>query len=141
MQGTVEAVSTKFGKYGVLVEGTWYNSKPEYLKVKPEKGDVIEFDNGGKNYLNKVSIITKSDAPAANSGGAKKGGYSQIGVELGHAANLAMQVMLRDGDFVEQDFRAITKDIFLVMKELRQQAETWGVDAQTGKRSCPKGEL
>ena len=58
VNGTVEAVSTKFGKYGICVNGKWYNQNPEWLSVKPEKGDVVEFDDGGRNYIKKLRIVS-----------------------------------------------------------------------------------
>ena len=55
--GVVEGVSTKFGKYSVLVNGTWYGTKEEWAHVKPNKGDTISFDDGGRKYLSKVSVV------------------------------------------------------------------------------------
>ena len=79
VNGTVEAISTKFGKFGICVEGKWYNTNPEWLSVKPEKGDVVEFDDGGRNYIKKLKVIsgavpsstpsTSPKAPVSSSGG------------------------------------------------------------------------
>lgn len=67
--GVVEAKSkTKYG-YGILVTGKWHNSK---FEIKCEKGDTVEFDDGGKNYCNKLKVISAGDAgtsaPAARGG-------------------------------------------------------------------------
>lgn len=91
VKGVVEAVSTKYDKYSILVDGNWYGTKMEWAKVKPNKGDSVEFDDGGSKFLKKVRILgsSSSSAPAAGKGG----GYSQVGVEVGHATNLAMAAM------------------------------------------------
>lgn len=58
VNGTVAAISTKFGKFGICVDDRWFNTNPEWLSVKPEKGDVVEFDDGGRNYIKKLKIIS-----------------------------------------------------------------------------------
>lgn len=66
--GNVKAKSAnKFG-FGIMVNDKWYNSKYE---IKAEKGDVVEFDDGGKNYIKglKVSGRTVSDPVSAVGGG------------------------------------------------------------------------
>jgi hypothetical protein len=95
INGTVEAISNKYaGKIGVLINEKWYNSKLEYLKVTPQKGDVLSFDDGGKNYLNNLEVVgSDPSATSKPSGGytasppAKK--WNNLGVELGHASNVA----------------------------------------------------
>jgi len=73
VNGTVEAVSTKFGKYGVLVQGNWYSTKPEWIDPKPQKGDTIEFDSGATGkYLTKCKIVSSG-------GGAAPSGLSTAG--------------------------------------------------------------
>jgi len=70
VKGQVEAISTKFGKYGVLVNEQWYSTKPEWIDPKPQKGDVIEFDSGadGKRYLTKCKIISSGGAASSGEG-------------------------------------------------------------------------
>ena len=55
--GTIEAMSGKsaYGTYGILVDGTWYNSK---FPISANKGDEVEFDNGGKKYVNKLKVVS-----------------------------------------------------------------------------------
>lgn len=74
VRGEVEAISTKFGKYGVLVNDLWYSTKPEWIDPKPQKGDVIEFDSGadGKRYLTKCKIVSSG-------GGSVSGGSVSTG--------------------------------------------------------------
>jgi hypothetical protein len=96
--GTVEAVSTKYGKYSILVNEQWYGTKQEWSDCQPNRGDVVEFDNGGGKFTKNMTITSHGDgAPSSGSSSSKsKGGkgYSNLGVELGHAANLAMTVTL-----------------------------------------------
>jgi hypothetical protein len=59
MKGVVEAVSTKFGKFSVMVDGNWYGTKEEWAPTpRPQKGDEIEFDPKGGKYLNKCRIVS-----------------------------------------------------------------------------------
>lgn len=48
----------KFGGYSIKVNGGFYNSK---FEPKCEKGDYVEFDDGGKKYING---LRKKAAPA-----------------------------------------------------------------------------
>jgi len=54
--GVVEAKTGlgKYGTYGILVAGNWYNSK---FEIKCNKGDTVEFDNGDKKYVNKLKVV------------------------------------------------------------------------------------
>lgn len=71
--GNVKASSqTKFG-YGILVNDKWYNSKYE---IKASKGDEVEFDDGGKNYIKGLKVVGSSPVAAAPSVKAS-GGFSR----------------------------------------------------------------
>ena len=61
INGTVEAKSfnVKYGSYGMLIAGKWYNSKYE---IKAEKGDEVEFDDGGKNYIKGLKVVSSGGA-------------------------------------------------------------------------------
>ena len=56
--GTVKVCkASKFG-WGLLLEeedGKWYNSK---FEIKANAGDNVTFDDGGKNYVNKLKVNT-----------------------------------------------------------------------------------
>lgn len=78
--GVVEAKSkTKFG-YGILVTGKWHNSKYE---IRCEKGDTVEFDDGGKNYCNKLKVISSGDVGGATVTPIKSGGGSRGSFPIG----------------------------------------------------------
>jgi hypothetical protein len=92
VNGLVEGVSTKFEKYGVLVNGTWYSTKMEWAKCKPNKGDQVEFDDGGGKFTKNMRVVSAGSPPSPSSSGttsapAKSGGYSRgsfpIGLEDG----------------------------------------------------------
>lgn len=148
IKGTVEAVSTKFNKFSVMVNDTWYSTKEEWApSPRPEKGDLIEFDNKGAKFLNRCKILGKSGggSPAPSGGGSKSGGYSSIGVELGHAANLAqrvVEVMYCEDQLDAKDvevgsakywatFADQTLKAYKVMKSLRARVEAGSEDAPT----------
>ena len=57
VNGVVENVSTKFGKYSIQVNGNWYGTKEEWATVKPNKGDTVEFDDGGGKFMKRVRIV------------------------------------------------------------------------------------
>lgn len=66
--GEIEAKTGKgkYGTYGILVNGKWYNSKYE---ARCEKGDTVEFDDGGKNYYNKLKVVGGSGGSSSPSPG------------------------------------------------------------------------
>lgn len=124
--GTVEAVSTKYGKFGVLINDKWYNTKQEWApNPLPVKGDEITFDDGGKNFLSKCKVVGSS--PKSSGGGGSKG-YNPMGVELGQAMNLAMTVAMSTGGepgsegfykfWIEQ-----TETIYAISRSLRTKME------------------
>jgi hypothetical protein len=96
--GTVEAVSTKFDKLSVLVNEVWYSTKQEFAEewtYKPEKGDLIQFDDGGKKFLKKVNKLGSGEVTGGSVSPSKSFKSNTLGVELGHAANLAMTMTLK----------------------------------------------
>lgn len=126
--GTVENVSTKWGKYSIQVNGSWYGTKEEWAKVKPDRGDKVTFDDGGKNYMKNVTITDKGSG--SPSSGSKKV-YSNLGVELGHASKLAMDVVLNmpanakrvgSAEFYKE-WLAHTDTIYRTMSHLRKSYE------------------
>ena len=126
--GTVEAVSTKYDKFSVLVNDTWYATKQEWAPDPlPKKGDKVTFENGGKKFLSKCKIL--GSGGSTSSGGSSGSKNFNIGVEVGHASNLAMRVVekmeLTPGS--EDFYRAFAKEtenIFKLMKALRKNLET-----------------
>jgi len=137
VKGVVEGVSTKFGKYSVLVNGNWYGTKAEWAKVQPEKGDEITFDDGGGKFLKNVKVLA-GGAGGSGGGDRPKAVFSNLGVELGHAANLGMQVALKGeakpgtSEFYK-DFMDQTENIFKIMKGLRlfyEKAESSSEDLE-----------
>jgi len=68
VSGVVERVSTNYGKYSVLINGKWYGTKQEWVKVKPVAGDMITFDDGGKNFFKNVVLGTPASSPTADAG-------------------------------------------------------------------------
>lgn len=147
--GVVEGVSTKFDKYSVLVNGTWYNTKMEWATVKPEKGDLISFDNKGAKFLNNVKITSKAGYAGANAAAGNTANPSKnfnLGVELGHASNLAMRITERKwGDIDDvtaflDDWEGITKSVYSRMQRLRKMYEGGAVQAE-GKAEYVKDEI
>ena len=112
VNGTVEAKSfnAKYGSYGMLIEGKWYNSKYE---IKAEKGDEVEFDDGGKNYIKGLKVVssgggstgssTNSSSPAARSGGSGYGnrGKFPIGKDDGQRSIIRQNSLARSIEALE----------------------------------------
>lgn len=118
--GQVQAVSTKFSKVSVMVDDTWYATKQEWFKgPMPNKGDEVEFDNGGGKFLKHFRIVGESSGQAAP----RSFKATSLGVELGHAANLAMGTMASDHDFdTDEDYKKFaerTTKFYEVMKSIR----------------------
>ena len=65
INGVVKAKSAnKFG-FGIMVNDKWYNSK---FEINVEKGDEVEFDDGGKAYVRELKV-TKAGGGAPTGGG------------------------------------------------------------------------
>lgn len=139
--GVVARVSTNYGKFSVVLEGdpTWYGTKQEWNKCDCVVGDTIEFDDGGKNYFKNARITGKASGPvSAGSHAPKSGGktWNNVGVEVGHASNIATQMALKHFDqnmigskeyykfFLEQ-----TRLVYKVVGQLRKEAEDGAFDA------------
>jgi hypothetical protein len=150
--GVVEGVSTKYDKYSVLVGGTWYATKMEWATVKPERGDLVSFDNKGAKFLNNVKITSKAGYAGANAAAGGSSGSSSppknfnLGVELGHASNLAMRITERKwGDIDDvtsflDDWEGITQSVYARMQRLRKMYEEGAVQAE-GKAAYVKDEI
>jgi hypothetical protein len=131
VQGTVEAVSTKFGKFSVLVDGTWYATKQEYVNFpEPSSGDNIEFDDGGSKFLKRVKILGSSSGASTGGRASPKKNFNPLGVELGHASKLAMDMAIASfpsegvgsKDFY-QYWTDHTENVYKIMKGLRETYE------------------
>jgi hypothetical protein len=130
VQGVVSQANNpnQWGKFAINVDGNWYSTKPEWIAVKPVAGDEVTFDDGGKKYIKGLSIVGKSaTAPAP----AAKKGYSNLGVELGHASNVAKdmanvywdQALVGSDDWYKY-WMEHTQKVYEVMKKLREKYET-----------------
>jgi hypothetical protein len=63
--GSVKAKSAnKFG-FGIMVNDKWYNSKSE---ISCNKGDEVEFDDGGKAYVRDLKVTKSGGGTVASSG-------------------------------------------------------------------------
>lgn len=137
VQGVVEAVSTKFGKFSIIVNDTWYNTKQEYApSILPDKGDSVEFDDGGKNYLKYLKVVKRGEGETQPGGASAQSGntgkapqrFSNLGVELGHASNLAMRVCEKHNsgssidDYLD-NWEDLTLDIYKRMSTMRKRLE------------------
>ena len=137
VSGKVESMSRKGNS--IKVGGEWYSVAPQAVATAM-KGvawkDEVEFMYEQKGqYKNIKGVVTvlggggSSVAPAASRSG---GGYSNIGVEVGHAANLAMEMMgqkVLDAESVGtkeyyQAFAQYTLEMYKVMKGIRSKIET-----------------
>jgi hypothetical protein len=141
VKGKIEAISRKYDKFSVMVNDNWYGTKKEWTpSPEPTKGDTIEFDDGGKKYLSKCRIVEKGAYSAG--AGAKSGGktWNNLGVELGHASNIAKDIAMRSDVAPGSDdwYRVWvenTEKVFKVMKKLRTKYEE-----EATKTPIPKTE-
>jgi len=58
--GIVE-MKSRTGK-GIKINDEWYNSR---YPLKCEKGDIVEFDDGGDKWCNKLKVVGKDSSPAS----------------------------------------------------------------------------
>lgn len=129
VKGTVEVAipNNKFGKFAILINEKWYNTKPEWINTTVNKGDIVEFDDGGKNYIKNIKVVGQGQV-TGGSQSSPKPAYNNLGVELGHASKLAMDVTLAsppNGVVGSDDFYTAwlthTEKIHRCMTELRER--------------------
>ena len=74
VNGVVSAnVTNKYG-HGINVNNNWYNSK---YPIKCEKGDHVEFDDGGKNYCRQLKVLQGGAIPPASYSGPQDAAIQQ----------------------------------------------------------------
>lgn len=72
VEGVVEYKgANKFGGYSIKVNGNFYNSK---FEPKCEKGDYVEFDDGGKKYINGLKKKSSPEGGGISAPGNTSGG-------------------------------------------------------------------
>lgn len=132
MTGVVEAVR-RDGK-GFKIGEDWYSSFNPISGVN--RGDEVSFNYARKGqYLNikgKVTVVGAGSTNASRPQASNKPNTFNLGVELGHASNLAMRMMeqrLKSGDPVDvgskeyyEVFMKDTDTIYKVMSALRDKA-------------------
>ena len=140
VQGVVEA-KRKDGA-GILVNGEWYSSYKGKGLADVEKGSSVSFDfeyskDGKYKNINGDSVRVTGQASKGGSAPPAKA-YSTVGVELGHASKLAMDMALKyfteEGKIGTDEFyifwREHTVKVYKAMGKLRDQAE----NAKTAKQ-------
>ena len=71
--GVVEGISTKFNKWSILVNGTWYGTKEEWKpKVAVNKGDTVVFDDGGGKFIKRLKVVSGGYSHTVTSSPAKE---------------------------------------------------------------------
>ena len=123
----------QWGKFAINVDGNWYSTNPDWIALKPNAGDEVTFDDGGKKYIKNLQILKEGSGAPATSGG-KKGGYSSLGVELGHASNIAKDMankIFADVEVGSEDWYKFwmthTQKVYKTMKALRDKYENEAV--------------
>lgn len=138
--GVVESKSRKGN--GIKVEGEWYSTFSAADLNHIEWKDSVEFlyEQKGKYKNIKGKVEKTASGGGAPSGTrslpASGGGYSSVGVELGHAANLAMRMMEQTeyeyavgSPEYYKNFVSYTTDMYKVMKAIRAKVESGDISA------------
>ena len=150
--GVVEVVmANKFDKEKVAmkVEGDdrWFNQKREWMDTVPERGDTVEFDDGGAKYIKFLKVLESGGGAAPVAQKSAKGGFKKtfkdntLGIELGHAANNAVAIAIAQGDFSIDNIESITRDFYGMMKSLREEYEGGKVEAEPVKKVEPAKDV
>ena len=124
ISGEVAAVR-KDGK-GLCIDDVWYSS---WDKLKVERGDNVVFNYVTKGTFNNIkgAVRISTSAPAAGKAGPRPNNL--LGVELGHASNLAQrmlelhytnsQVDVESKEYLKH-FASQTLKVYEVMQNIRQ---------------------
>lgn len=141
--GIVEAKAVKGMNTSILIGGEWYSSYKGAGLASVEKGSTVDFlwkpDAKGMGFRNIIASTVKNlggSASPAPAGGPARAytpaakAYSTLGVELGHASNLAMEMCLKmDKDITpgtDEFYKAWvhhTDKIFTIMQKIRASKE------------------
>lgn len=134
INGTVEAKTTK-GKGGaLLIDGEWYGAFSPSQIGSADKGDQVTFEwskNGNFRNIKGDVQIDKKGSPSATTRAPVSKGHSSAGVEVGHAWNSAVQIVLAAGhsdahndiDSFLVECGQVAAKVYAVCGELRRQAE------------------
>ena len=140
--GVVEVVmNNKFDdtKIALKVDGDdrWFNQKKEWLDVVPNRGDTVEFDDGGAKYIKFLKVLEGGGSAPAGKAPAKKGGFvnNTLGIELGHAANNAVALAVARGTTDLDSVKELTIEFYDMMKDLRAGYEGKKVEAKPVKEA------
>jgi hypothetical protein len=137
IEGVVEffTMKSKYDKVTMRIEGMdqWFSTDVKYHSgAEPNRGDKVSFNGGSTGkYLNDLKILEGSGTPAGSapkpSGG---GGYSNIGVEVGHASNVATAMAVArfkpaevGGESYYQFLLEHTQKVYRVIKGLKVAIE------------------
>lgn len=147
ISGTIDAV--RKDRKGLCIDDVWYSS---WDALTCNKGDEVVFNFIEKGRFNNIKgkvNVSKAGSPSSSGGGGKSygGGFSQTGVELGHASNLAMRMMeqymhtfsveVGSTEYYKK-FTEFTMDTYKVMKKLRDAVDG---KSETSEKPEPKKEV
>jgi hypothetical protein len=132
----------------IKIGDDWYGAFKGKGLEAIEQGHTVQiewdYDKTGKyRNIKSVSVLGGAPrAPAQVTGGS--GGYSNLGVELGHASKLAMDICLAmhdprnvgDDDFYS-DWAKHTRKVYKTMQSLRAE---FSKPAETAASAAPKEE-
>ena len=144
--GVVEAKAVKGMNTSILIGGEWYSSYKGVGLASVEKGSTVDFlwkpDAKGMGFKNIIASTVKNlGEPTTPVGAASTGKaytpparkeYSTLGVELGHASNLAMELTLNKWTFngaepasdeFYREWIHHTDKIFTIMQKIRASKE------------------
>lgn len=128
--GNVESKSRKGNS--IKVGGDWYSTFKsqdlDHINWKDDVEFLYEQKGEYKNIKGKVTKTAGGGSVSNTSGGGKP--FSNLGVELGHASNLAMRMMEQEVEGAEvgtaayfKQFVTYTDQMYKVMKSLRAKHE------------------
>ena len=122
---------------------TFKSEDLDHVNWKDEVEFMYETKGKYKNIKGRVEVKSGGSAPVESKGG----GYSNLGVEIGHASNLAMR-MMEQGDFKDEvgsawyfkRFAEYTKDMYKVMQVIRKNIERGDNEDKEPVKTKPKVE-
>lgn len=117
----------------IKIGDDWYGAFKGKGLETVEQGHTVQiewdFDKTGKyRNIKSVMVVGGTARPAQAAGGSSGGGYSNLGVELGHASKLAMDMVLNmsdprnvgDDDFYSEWIKH-TRKVYKSMHALRTE--------------------
>lgn len=139
--------SRRKDRTAIKVGGEWYPCTKEVGEFV-NNGDTVTVEEAGpetnerdgKKIIKKVKIVERGYQPGKSggnggSGGGKKGGFDNVGMEVGHAYNVAAQLAVakHGKDVTPRNVQEIAEEVYPVVNETKDKVRNGGLKGESSQ--------